>query len=104
MFVRHLSGKTSIIQILNVPPAQELSPQMLTAPAVCQGKVGWEQNMQTCVFSLQGHYPAHAASPGLQLLGKALEFVHGTPMAETMISASFLNIFRSRTMKLAELL
>lgn len=59
---------------------------MLMVPAECQDKVGWEQNMETCVFFLQDHYPAHAASPGLQLPGKVLEFVHGTPVAKTTIN------------------
>jgi hypothetical protein len=56
-------------------------------PAECQDKAGWEQNMETCIFFLQDHYPAHAASPGLQLLEKVLEFVHGIPMTKTMINA-----------------
>lgn len=54
---------------------------MLMDPAVFQVEARWEQNMKNYVFSPQDHYPTHAASPELQLPGKALEFARGTPMA-----------------------
>jgi hypothetical protein len=75
-----------ITQSVDVLPGQELFPQMLLDPAVCQVVVRWEQNMENYVFSPQDHYPTHAASPGLRLLGKVLEFVHGTPMAKPIVN------------------
>lgn len=57
---------------------------MLMDPAVCQVQARWEQNMENYVFSPQDHYPTRAASPGLQLPGKVLEFAHGTPMVKPM--------------------
>jgi hypothetical protein len=70
-----------IIQSADALPGQELFPQMLMDPAVFQVEARWEQNMEYYVFSPQDHYPNRAASPGLQLPGKVLEFARGTPMA-----------------------
>jgi len=59
---------------------------MLMDLAKCQAEVRWEQNTGNCIFSPQDHCPAHAASLVLRLLGKVLEFAHGTPIVKAMVN------------------